>query len=163
MSSGWNRFQKAGKKQGECLKGYFLHTSLYKKNTRFSETSQLRSVYKKMHQKLLKLPMSCGNAAGNALPCASRLDFFPVFSAICAFFLDFSAVLLYNTFVPFRFSRTGSGKTTRGGSPRYFPRKPSEGFPCTVIRPCPGSFRYWSDDPYKNKKRRNCYVCILAS
>ena len=48
--------------------------------------------------------MSCGNAAGNALPCASRLDFFPVFSAICAFFLDFSAAILYNTFVAFRFS-----------------------------------------------------------
>ena len=56
---------------------------------------------------------------------------------------------------------SGSGKTTRGGSPLYFHRKPSEGFPCPAIRPCPGSFRYWSDDPYK--KRRNCYVCILAS
>ena len=37
-------------------------------------------IIKELHKKLLKLPMPWGNAAGNALPCASRLDFFPVFS-----------------------------------------------------------------------------------
>jgi len=157
--------------------------------------------------------MSWGNAADNALPCASRLDFFPVFSwatphnCVCesqppfcptssvwktrniaqplpaqaglrmrhtpcgyiqysfvfqtlnwdknpgwAFLSNYAVLPLISP--PF-FSiihlplpdspRTGSGKTTRGGSPRYFRRKPSEVFPCPAIRPCPGSFRYWSD------------------
>lgn len=49
-------------------------------------------MYKKLHQKLLKLPMSWGNAAGKPSHALPGLISFRLA-------LDFSAVIFYNAFV----------------------------------------------------------------